>query len=75
VKQIAGLLGPSERFTTDFGDLDHSTLNIVTGQSGQPLSEHWMDQWRAWYEGTTFPLPFSDAAVKSAAKHTLTLEP
>jgi len=75
VKQIAGLLGPSERFTVDFGDLDHSTLNIVSGQSGQPLSDHWMDQWKAWYEGTTFTLPFTEAAVKSAAKHTLTLEP
>lgn len=75
VKQIAGLLGPSERFTTDFGDLDQSTLNIVTGQSGQPLSEHWMDQWSAWYDGTTFALPFSEAAVKSAARHTLTLQP
>jgi penicillin amidase len=75
VKQIAGLLGPSERFTTDFGDLDHSTLNIVTGQSGQPLSEHWMDQWKAWYEGTTFALPFNDAAVRSSARHTLTLAP
>jgi penicillin amidase len=34
-----------------------------------------MDQWKAWYEGTTFTLPFTEAAVKSAAKHTLTLEP
>jgi len=75
VKQIGGLLGPSERFTTDFGDLDRSTLNIVTGQSGQPLSPHWMDQWKAWYEGTTFVLPFSDSAVKSNAQHTLTLTP
>jgi penicillin G amidase len=75
VKQIGGLLGPSERFTVDFGDLDQATLNIVTGESGQPLGEHWMDQWKAWYEGTTFTLPFSEGAVKSAAKHTLTLAP
>ena len=75
VKQIAGLLGPSERFTTDFGDLDQSTLNIVVGQSGQPLSEHWMDQWKAWYDGTTFTLPFSENAVKGAARDTLTLTP
>ena len=75
VKQVAGGLGPSQRLTVDFSDLDHSTLNVVTGQSGQIFSEHFMDQWSAWYEGTSFTLPFSEGAVKSAAKHTLTLQP
>ena len=56
-------------------DLDASTLNIVMGQSGNPLSEYYRDQWAYWYEGRTFPLPFSDSAVRAAAAHTLTLNP
>jgi penicillin amidase len=75
VKQIGEDLGPSERLTVDFADLDHSTLNIVIGQSGHLLSPHYKDQFSAWYEGSTFELPFSDAAVQKAAEHTLTLQP
>ena len=75
VKQVGKKFGPSERLTVDFGDIDHSTLNVVLGQSANPESEWFMDQWPAWYHGTTFAMPFSDAAVKAATKHTLTLVP
>jgi hypothetical protein len=34
-----------------------------------------MDQWKAWYEGFTFKLPFTPAAVAAAQKHLLVLEP
>jgi penicillin amidase len=34
-----------------------------------------MDQWKAWYEGTTFPLPFSARAVQAAKAHSLQLDP
>ena len=34
VKQVGTHFGPSERFTADMSDLDHSTLDIVNGQSG-----------------------------------------
>jgi penicillin G amidase len=75
VKQVARSFGPSERLTVDFSDLDNSTLNTVTGQSGHLLSPHYMDQWDAWYEGRTFPLPFSRQAVDKAALHRLVLQP
>lgn len=75
VKQVGRTFGPSERFTADLSDLDHSTLNVVLGQSGNPSSPWFMDQWPAWYKGTTFVLPFSDNAVSAAATHTLTLTP
>jgi penicillin G amidase len=75
VKQVSRIFGPSERLTVDLSDLDKSTLNLVIGQSGDPLSPNYMDQWPYWYRGTTFPLPFSDAAVHQAAAHTLTLIP
>jgi hypothetical protein len=33
-----------------------------------------MDQWTAWYGGSTFALPFSPAAVEKHKKHEMTLE-
>jgi penicillin amidase len=75
VKQIGANFGPSERMTVDFSNLDHSTLNIVIGQSGHLLSPHYKDQFAAWYGGATFQFPFSDAAVSAAAEHHLTLQP
>jgi penicillin amidase len=75
VKQMNGLLGPSQRLTVDWGDLDRSTENIVFGQSGNPLSQWYGDQWPFWYGGTTFTLPFSEEAVGERSKHTLRLTP
>jgi penicillin G amidase len=75
VKQVGETFGPSERFTVDFANLDGSTLNILTGESGDIFSRHFMDQWGAWYNGTTFALPFSPAAVQNSAAHSLVLEP
>jgi len=75
VKQVGRSFGPSERFTADLSNLDQSTLNTVTGQGGNFLSPYYMDQWEAWFEGFTFPLPFSKQAVLRARKHELVLEP
>jgi len=75
VKAVSRRHGPSERFTANLADLDQSTLNIVTGQGGNFLSPYYMDQWKAWYDGTTFPLPFSAKAVEAAKTHRLLLEP
>ena len=75
VKAAGRGFGASQRFTIDMGNLDDSLSNIVTGQSGQIFSPYYMDQWKAWYEGASFPLPFSHEAVLKAAAHTLTLEP
>jgi penicillin amidase len=71
----AGSFQPSERLTVDLGDLDRTTLNTVTGQSGNLFGENYMDQWHAWYEGQTFPLPFSREAVEKSTIHRLMLEP
>jgi penicillin amidase len=75
VKQVGRSFGPSERFTADLSDLDHSTLNIVLGQSGDPASPWFMSQWPAWYHGTTLPMPFTNPAVDATTTHTLTLTP
>ena len=75
VKQVGRTLGPSQRFTMDWSNIDGSTENIVLGQSSNPYSPHFRDQWNDWYEGTTFALPFSDAAVAASTRHTLRLGP
>ena len=75
VKAVTPLHGPSERFTANLADLDQSTLNTVTGQGGNFLSPYYMDQWKAWYEGYSFSLPFTAKAVEADAAHRLTLQP
>jgi penicillin amidase len=73
IKQVGRTFGPSERYTADLADLDQSTLNTVTGQGGNFLSPYYMDQWPAWYEGTTFLLPFTRQAVEKGKGHELVL--
>jgi penicillin amidase len=75
VKAAGPVFGASERMTIDLSALDASRLNIVAGQSGQIFSPHYMDQWEAWYNGSTFALPFSAAAVDRSAAHRLELRP
>ena len=75
VKQVGRDFGPSQRFTMDWSNIDGSTENIALGESSNPLSPYFRDQWNDWYGGTTFALPFSQAAVASQARHTLRLLP
>lgn len=75
VKAVTAHHGPSERFTADLADLDHSTLNLVTGEAGNFLSPYYMDQWEAWYQGSTFTLPFSTQALEATRAHKLELYP
>ena len=75
VKASTKYVGPSERITVDLSNLDQSTLNLVTGEAGNFLSPYYMDQWGAWYEGYTFPWPFSPQALEKNRAHELKLEP
>jgi penicillin G amidase len=75
VKQVGIAFGPSERFTADLSDLDSSTLNIVAGQSGNLGSPHYMDQWSAWYNGSTYTFAFKPESVDKVKEHELTLVP
>jgi penicillin G amidase len=75
VKQVMRSNGPSQRFTMDWSNIDGSTENIVLGESGNPLSPYFRDQWNDWYNGTTFALPFTPAAVAAQTGHTLRLLP
>jgi penicillin amidase len=75
VKATTCRYGPSMRMVVDFSNLDKSVQNITLGESGQVFSPHYKDQFDAWYNGRSFPMSFSDAAVQQATVHKLVLEP
>ncbi len=75
VKQVGRTFGPSQRFTIDWSDPEAATENIVMGESGDPLSGYYRDQWPYWYGGRTFALPFGAQAVATHTTHTLQLTP
>lgn len=67
--------GPSERFVANPANWDESILLITGGESGQPGSEHYRDQFPYWFEGKPIYGPFSDAAEAKVNRHRLTLKP
>jgi penicillin amidase len=70
--KAAGLhFGPSERFTADLSNADATAANITTGESGNPTSPYYLDQFLAWLHGTTYALPLNHPVVA----HTLKLTP
>ena len=70
--KAAGLhFGPSERFTADLANPDNTHANLPTGESGNPSSPHFLDQFQPWLQGTTFLLPLTHPTIQ----HTLTLTP
>jgi penicillin amidase len=73
VKATTSRHGPSMRMVVDLAALDHSVQNITLGESGQVFSPYYQDQFEAWYNGRSFPLSFSDAAVDQATVHKLVL--
>ena len=75
VKQVGRDFGPSQRFTMDWSNVDGSTENIALGESGDPYSAYFRDQWGDYYGGSTFALPFTPQAVAAETRHTLRLEP
>jgi penicillin amidase len=75
VKQVGRDFGPSQRFTIDWSDVDGSTQDIVLGESGDPYSPYFKDQWNDYYGGSTFAFPFSTQAVAAQTRHTLQLLP
>jgi penicillin G amidase len=67
--------GPAMRFVANLADWDQSILLIPAGQSGQPGSEHYKDQFHYWLEGKAIYSPYTDAAEAKAKKHVLRLKP
>ena len=66
---------PSMRMVVSLADLDDSRWISMTGVSGHPASDHYVDQTDLWVDGETLPWPFTRAAVDGAERDTLTLVP
>lgn len=75
VKQTYRSSGVSQRMVVDFADLDRSLMNLTLGESGHVTSPHYKDQLQAWLAVRSFPAPFSDPAVRDAARYTQHLLP
>jgi penicillin amidase len=63
------------RMVVSLEDLDESRWVSLTGVSGHPFSDHYVDQTDLWAEGETLPWPFTAEAVEGAKEDELTLEP
>jgi len=66
--------GPSYRGIFDLSDLDQSLYAHPTGQSGNPLSDHYDDLFPLWRDGTYFTIKTNEV-VPSDSKHVLKLMP
>jgi penicillin amidase len=65
----------SMRLIADPGDWDKTQHGITTGESGIPNSPHWLDQLPDWRAVTPRAFPFTTAAIATATKSTIVLEP
>ena len=65
IKQSTRQLAPSMRMDADLGDWERSLLNVQIGESGQPLSSHYKDQWAAYEAGRSYPMQFGKVEAKS----------
>lgn len=60
--------GPSQRHVVDMGDVDGAGGFIIpTGQSGNPMSEHYDDQFQRWHAGGLWRIPLGRAAAEARA--------
>lgn len=65
----------SMRFIASPGNWDATGHVIPLGQSGDPKSPHYKDQFEAWRTGNTAVFPFTKAAVERAATTTIVMAP
>ncbi|WP_460871805.1 penicillin acylase family protein [Nocardioides pakistanensis] len=66
---------PSMRMVVSMADLDESRWINLTGVSGHPFHDNYVDQTDLWVAGETLPWRFSRDAVEEAAEDTLRLAP
>ncbi len=69
------LVCPSMRMVLDVGNWDENLFVLPGGQSGNPLSPHYDDQFPLWAEGKGTTIPWSPDAVDRVTISTLTLSP
>lgn len=67
--------GASYLQVIDVGAWDNSLMLNLPGQSNDPRSPHYRDQYRPWIAGTMLPMLFSRGAVEAKAAARTTLRP
>lgn len=68
--------GPSQRHVVDLADVDGAGGFILpTGQSGNPMSEHYADQFGRWRDGGLWRIPLGRDAADARAVRRLRLVP
>ncbi len=68
-------LGPSVRTIVDFSNINNAQSVIPSGQSGQPLHDHYSDQTPLWKNGEYHSLPIDEDEVIKITKNILYLMP
>jgi penicillin amidase len=67
--------GPAMRFVADLSNFDNSLMEIPAGESGQPGSKYYKDEFEDWFGGRGIAAPFSAAVLEKVRAHRLTLMP
>ncbi|MFZ3214971.1 MAG: penicillin acylase family protein [Candidatus Acidiferrales bacterium] len=67
--------GPAMRLVADLADFDQSLMEVPTGESGQPASPYYRDQFPEWFAGRGIAAPFTAAAEDKVRAHRLLLLP
>ena len=67
--------GPSWRFVIDFANVDEALMAIPSGQSGNPMDDHFFDFYSLWAGGEYWNIPFNKTAVMEKKKSVLELMP
>ncbi len=68
--------GPSERFVADVSPEGiHGRFLLPTGQSGNPLSEHYRDMNQRWRAGELVDVPLDAESARARSVNTFVLEP
>ena len=69
------LVCPSMRMVLDVGNWDENLFALPGGQSGNPLSPHYDNQFDLWVQGNGITIPWSPKEVERLTVSTLTLSP
>jgi penicillin amidase len=65
----------SLRMVVEIGDWDNARFVLVGGQSGNPFSSHYADQFQLWRRGESLVIAWTNDAVRQATRHRLELNP
>jgi penicillin amidase len=63
------------RLVVDVGAWQNSRFVLAGGQSGNPLSPHYADQFPLWQRGEGIPIPWTEDEIRQATCDTLELSP